>query len=214
MIRPCFLPVGMSTSNSIIKPSYEFYQPVVAGRQFGLGQFPPHFFLHYLTISRTDLPDNLTSQRCYSLFTEVHISIPVDLSFTSSAIGFGNWWSMWKTHVFRKALGPMLQQIDTEYEAPEEEVLPSVQYFFLTPLNPFSNSICFLCSRKMVRIPRTMMAPPSSSYQLPPWSSSARMHLPRQRSSCGSSLILQNRPPSGSEPLTLLPPEPKLRRGR
>jgi hypothetical protein len=40
------------------------------------------------------------------------------------AIGFENWWSIWKTHVFPKALGPMLQQINAEYEAPEEEVLP------------------------------------------------------------------------------------------
>jgi hypothetical protein len=44
----------------------------------------------------------------------------------------------------------MLQQIDAEYEAPEEEVLPSVQYFFMTPLNPVSNFIYFLCSRRMV----------------------------------------------------------------
>jgi hypothetical protein len=29
MIRPCFLPVGMITSNMIIKPGYESYQPVV-----------------------------------------------------------------------------------------------------------------------------------------------------------------------------------------
>jgi hypothetical protein len=33
---------------------------------------------------------------------------------------------MWKTHVFRKAFGLMLQQINTEYEAPGEEVLPSI----------------------------------------------------------------------------------------
>jgi hypothetical protein len=30
MIRPCFLPVSMSTSNRIIKRGYESYQPVVA----------------------------------------------------------------------------------------------------------------------------------------------------------------------------------------
>jgi len=30
---------------------------------------------------------------------------------------------MWKTHVFRKALGPLLQQIDPEYVIPDEEVL-------------------------------------------------------------------------------------------
>jgi hypothetical protein len=94
MIRPCFLPVGMSTSNRIIRPDYEFYQPVVAARQFGLGQVPPHFFLHHLMTSRADLPDALTSQRCYSLFTGLLLPIPVDLSFTSSAIGFESWWSL------------------------------------------------------------------------------------------------------------------------
>jgi hypothetical protein len=210
MIRSCLLPVGMSTSNRIIKPGYEFYQPVLAARQFGLEQVPSHFFLHYLTTTRADLPDVLTIQRWYSLFSDLLFPIPVDLTFTSSAIGFENWWSMWKTHVFRKALGPMLQQIHAEYEAPKEEVLPLVQYFFLTSLNPSSNSICFLCSRKMVRSPGTMMAPPSHSHQLPPWSSSAKMHLPCQKPSCGSSLAPRNRPSSGSEPLTLLPPELKL----
>jgi hypothetical protein len=108
MIHPCFLPVGMSTSKRIIKPSYEFYQSVVAAWQFGLGQVPPYFFLHHLTTSRADLPDILTSQTCYSLFTALHLPIPVDLSFTSSAISFEDWWSMWKTHIFQKALGPML----------------------------------------------------------------------------------------------------------
>ncbi|KAK1686358.1 hypothetical protein QYE76_047206 [Lolium multiflorum] len=63
MIRPCFLPVGMSTSNRIIKPGYECYQPVVVARQLGLGQVPPHFFLHHLTASRAELPDILTGQR-------------------------------------------------------------------------------------------------------------------------------------------------------
>jgi hypothetical protein len=37
MICPCFLPVDMSTSNRIIKPGYESYQPVVAAQQLGLG---------------------------------------------------------------------------------------------------------------------------------------------------------------------------------
>jgi hypothetical protein len=170
MIRPCFLSVHMSSSNQIIKPSYEFYQPVVAAWQFGLGQVPPHFFLHHLTTSRADLLNALNSQRCYSLFTDLLLPIPVDLSFTSSAIRFESWWLLWKTHIFQKALGPMLQQIDAEYEAPEGEVVPTVEYFLLTPLSPFSDSIHFLCSRKMVRIPRMMMAPPCSFHQLPPWS--------------------------------------------
>jgi hypothetical protein len=32
MIRPWFLPVGISTSNRIINPGYESYQPVVAAQ--------------------------------------------------------------------------------------------------------------------------------------------------------------------------------------
>ena len=55
MIRPGFLPVGMSTSNRIIKPGYETYQPVIAAQQFSLGQVSPHFHIHHLEESRADL---------------------------------------------------------------------------------------------------------------------------------------------------------------
>jgi hypothetical protein len=122
MICPCFLPIGMSTSNRIIKPGYESYRPVITAWQLGLGQVLPHFFLHHLIESRANLPDLITSQKCYSLFDDLHIPIPVDLLFTFSINGFRTWWSIWKDHTFRKALGPMLQQIDAEYEASEGEV--------------------------------------------------------------------------------------------
>jgi len=120
----------MSTSNRIIKPGYETYQSVIAARQFGLGQVPPHFHIHHLVESRADLPDGLTSSRCYNMFDNLHIPIPADLSFTPSSIDFCTWWGMWKTHVFRKALGPRLQQIDPEYVIPEEEVLNLCTYPF------------------------------------------------------------------------------------
>jgi hypothetical protein len=100
MICPCFLSVSMSTSNRIIKSGYESYQPIVAAQQFGLGQVPLDFFLHHLTESRADLPDLITSQKCYNMFDDHHIPIPVDLSFTFSINGFGTWWSMWKAHIF------------------------------------------------------------------------------------------------------------------
>jgi hypothetical protein len=70
------------------------------------------------------MTDLITSQKCYDLFDDLHIPIPVDLSFTFSTNGFGTWWSMWKDHIFRKALGPMLQQIDVEYKASEGDVFP------------------------------------------------------------------------------------------
>jgi hypothetical protein len=37
MIRACFLPVGMSPSNRIIKPGCESYRSVIAAQQLGLG---------------------------------------------------------------------------------------------------------------------------------------------------------------------------------
>jgi hypothetical protein len=56
------------------------------------------------------------------MFDDLHIPIPVDLSFIFSINGFGTWWSMSKAHIFRKALGPVLQQINAKYEASKGEV--------------------------------------------------------------------------------------------
>jgi hypothetical protein len=64
------------------------------------------------------------------MFDHLLIPIPADLSFAPSSIYFSTWWGMWKTHIFRKALGPRLQQIDPEYVIPEEEVLNLCIYFF------------------------------------------------------------------------------------
>ncbi|KAK1667534.1 hypothetical protein QYE76_055693 [Lolium multiflorum] len=76
---------------------------------------------HHLTESRADLPDVLTSQRCYTFFDALAIPIPHNLSFTSSIDGFETWWSMWKTHAVRRALGPLLKQLDAEYDIPAEQ---------------------------------------------------------------------------------------------
>ena len=165
MIRPGFLPVGISTSNRIIKPGYETYQPVVAARQFGLGQVPPHFHIHHLVESRADLPDGLTSSRCHNVFDNLHISIPADLSFTPSSISFNTWWGIWKTHVFRKALCPLLQQVDLEYIIPEEEVLNLCTYSFWA-LYPFTWLILshLAYSNKMVQNLWPVMGNHSTSF--------------------------------------------------
>ena len=114
---------------------------------------PPHFHIYHLVESRADLPDGLTSSRCYIMFDDLHIPIPADLSFTSSSIGFDTWWNMWKTHVFRKALGPQLQQIDPEYVIPEEEVLILCIHPFKSS-TPFSRLILLILSAA-TRWPRT-----------------------------------------------------------
>ncbi|KAK1663518.1 hypothetical protein QYE76_051677 [Lolium multiflorum] len=70
---------------------------------------------------KADFPDILTSERCYSFFDALAIPIPHNLSFTSSTDDFEAWWAMWKTHAFRRALGPLLKQLDAEYDIPAEQ---------------------------------------------------------------------------------------------
>ncbi|KAK1650357.1 hypothetical protein QYE76_068162 [Lolium multiflorum] len=52
---------------------------------------------------------------------EEAISVPHNLSFTSSTDGFETWWSTWKTRAFRRALGPLLKQLDAEYDIHAEQ---------------------------------------------------------------------------------------------
>ena len=61
---------------------------------------------------------------------------------------------MWKTHIFRKALGPRLQQIDLEYVIPEEEVLNLCTLSFLSPLTlHLTNPAHPAYSNKMIQNP-------------------------------------------------------------
>ncbi|KAK1605215.1 hypothetical protein QYE76_028888 [Lolium multiflorum] len=71
--------------------------------------------------SRAELPDILTGQRCYTFFDALAIPIPHNLRFTTTTDGFDTWWSMWKTHAFRRALGPLLRQLDAEYSIPAHQ---------------------------------------------------------------------------------------------
>ncbi|PUZ75660.1 hypothetical protein GQ55_1G210800 [Panicum hallii var. hallii] len=62
---------------------------------------------------------------------------------------------MWKTHVFRKALGPMLQQIYAECEVPEEEQKDGPE-----PKNDDGSSFKFSPTAPMVLFGKN--APPQS----------------------------------------------------
>ncbi|KAK1646261.1 hypothetical protein QYE76_064066 [Lolium multiflorum] len=59
--------------------------------------------------------------RCYTFFDALAIPIPHNLYFTTTTNGFDTWWSMWKTHAFRRALGPLLRQLDAEYDIPAHQ---------------------------------------------------------------------------------------------
>jgi hypothetical protein len=55
---------------------------------------------------------------------------------------------MWKTHAFRRALGPLLKQLDAEYDIPAEQVPPLVNFPDATHNDSFSNLLCLLAARR------------------------------------------------------------------
>jgi hypothetical protein len=117
---------------------------------------------------------------------------------------------MWKDHIFWKALGPMLQQIDAEYEASEGEVFPPrTLHDLLFNLSP--NCLSLLQQQDGPELEHDEL---SFSY-LP----AALIVLfcknapPCQRSYWTTSLIVQNRLLNGNEFPKPLPLELRSRRG-
>jgi hypothetical protein len=84
---------------------------------------------------------------------------------------------MWKTQAFRRALGPLLKQLDAEYDVPADQVL-----LLINSLQWLAMIVCNLtlspCSNKMAQNPCKPMAPPSNSFHQPRWFSSARARHP------------------------------------
>ncbi|KAK1693324.1 hypothetical protein QYE76_010021 [Lolium multiflorum] len=60
--------------------------------------------------------------RCYTFFDALALPIPHNLRFSSTTDGFETWWSMWKTHVFRRALGPQLKQLDAAHDISADQI--------------------------------------------------------------------------------------------
>jgi hypothetical protein len=82
---------------------------------------------------------------------------------------------MWKAHAFRRALGPLLKQLDAEYDVPADQVLLLINF-----LQRLKMTVCnlapFSCSSKMTQNPCRLTAPPSNSFHQLRWFSSARAH--------------------------------------
>jgi hypothetical protein len=84
---------------------------------------------------------------------------------------------MWKTHAFRRALGPLLRQLDAEYDVPADQV-PLLINFLQWLMIIVCNLALSLGSNKMAQSPCKPMAPPSNSFHQPRWFSSARARHP------------------------------------
>jgi hypothetical protein len=111
---------------------------------------------------------------------------------------------MWKDHIFQKALGPMLQQINAEYETSEGEVFPPRTLYDLL----FNFSINCLSLLQQQEGPELEHDELSFSY-LPaaPIVFFCKNAPPCRRSNWTANLIVQNRLSNRNEFPKSLPPE-------
>lgn len=65
-LTPCLLPVGLFQGRST-SLSYEFYNPMVAARQCGLGQLTVSLYLHKLLESRGTVPSALVMSKALEI---------------------------------------------------------------------------------------------------------------------------------------------------
>ncbi|KAK1627138.1 hypothetical protein QYE76_001453 [Lolium multiflorum] len=110
---------------NLLKTIGYFWSDALNCFMFGHGPMTPTL-LDVVMITGLDIASPSPSafrlpKRCYSFFDALVIPIPHDLSFTSSTDDFEAWWAMWKTYAFRRALGPLMKQLDAEYAIPAEQ---------------------------------------------------------------------------------------------
>nr|CBG76433.1 OO_Ba0013J05-OO_Ba0033A15.20 [Oryza officinalis] len=101
-ITPCLLPVGVFQGRST-SLSYEFYSPMVAARQCGLGQLPISLHFHRLLESRGNVPSALVMSKV--LETRVPNLGDCDRLWLSPFIhlSFQSWWQEWTSHLFHQS---------------------------------------------------------------------------------------------------------------
>lgn len=101
-ITPCLLPVGVFQGRST-SLSYEFYNPMVAARQCGLGQLPINLHFHQLRKSR----GMVSSALIMSKVLEIEVPNLGDCNrlWLSSFVhlGFQSWWQEWVAHIFHQS---------------------------------------------------------------------------------------------------------------
>nr|BAX24987.1 aminotransferase-like [Oryza minuta] len=101
-VTPCLLPVGIFQGRST-SLSYEFYNPMVAARQCGLGQLPVSLHFHWLLESRGTVSSALIMSK--ALETRIPALGDCDRLWLSAFIhiSFQAWWQEWAIHIFHQS---------------------------------------------------------------------------------------------------------------
>nr|AAX95386.1 Protein of unknown function (DUF1165), putative [Oryza sativa Japonica Group]ABA92896.1 retrotransposon protein, putative, Ty3-gypsy subclass [Oryza sativa Japonica Group] len=101
-ISPCILPVGIHQGRNI-QVSYEFYHPMSAARQLGMGQLPIGLFFADKIQCRGEISSTLMMDRLLNLHGPPLGSIENIELATFRSRSFDKWWGEWKLHLFHQS---------------------------------------------------------------------------------------------------------------
>jgi hypothetical protein len=101
-ISPCILPVGVHRGRNI-QVSYEFYHPMSAARQHGMGQLPIGLFFANKIQTTGEITSALMMDRLLNIPGPPLGSIEnIQLALARSK-AFDQWWIEWKKHIFHES---------------------------------------------------------------------------------------------------------------
>jgi hypothetical protein len=101
-ISPCIIPVGIHQGKNI-QMTYEFYHPISAARQFGMGQLPISLFFTDKIQSRGEITSFLMMDRLLNLSGPPLGSIENMMIKAFRSAAFDRWWIEWKKHMFHQS---------------------------------------------------------------------------------------------------------------
>ncbi|XP_025875759.2 uncharacterized protein [Oryza sativa Japonica Group] len=112
-ISPCILPVGIHQGKNI-QMTYEFYHPISAARQLGMGQLPISLFFADKIQSRGEITSTLMMDRLLNIAGPPLGSINnIKLRMLRSA-AFDRWWVEWKKHLSHQSASMYLTDLFPE----------------------------------------------------------------------------------------------------
>jgi Protein of unknown function (DUF1165). len=145
-LTPCLLPVGIFQGRST-SLSYEFYNPMTAARQCGLGQLPISLYLHKLLESRGTIPSALIMSKALEIelpnlgdCDRLHLNAFIHINFQT-------WWQEWAAHIFYQSarfyVTELIQGISPQVP---DEPIPSVsnsgrKIFYAQAIAPSGSTI-------------------------------------------------------------------------
>ena len=119
-IKPCALPAEFHHGR-LINSTYEFYNPNMVARQFGLGQLPPRPYFSSIIRPRETLLNITEANKVFNLGCKLPTYEPNPLVIIEATHpSFNLWWQEWHSHIFRAQVHPLCQVLMPSFSSDDE----------------------------------------------------------------------------------------------